>query len=140
MAGDLFGGPSQPAPGVVSLRDQVEAVAREIKMRERVYPRWIEAGRMTPVKAAAEIAAMQAVLATLNLLVAPPLPALEAMAREADREDSAMRGEPSPWREDILDGDGSDDARCDAATFILERRTAMRCALTALVEFREARP
>lgn len=45
---------------------QITCVEREIGMRQRVYPRWIEAKRMTQKKADQEIADMQAVLATLQ--------------------------------------------------------------------------
>lgn len=54
------------ADPVVQLAEQIEAVEREIAMRRRVYPRWIESGKMTPQKGAREIAAMVAVLATLR--------------------------------------------------------------------------
>lgn len=37
-------------------------------MRQRVYPRWVEAGRMKQAKADAEIRTMQAVLSTLKSL------------------------------------------------------------------------
>lgn len=36
---------------------------REIKMRRRVYPRWVADGRMTQAKADEEIAVMEAILA-----------------------------------------------------------------------------
>lgn len=48
------------------LPDQIAAVRREIAMRERVYPRWVAAGRMTAAKAAQETQAMRDVLATLE--------------------------------------------------------------------------
>jgi hypothetical protein len=49
-----------------SLIDQVACVKREIEMRERVYPRWIGKRHMTQEKADLELAAMRAVLATLE--------------------------------------------------------------------------
>lgn len=52
--------------------DLVACVTREIKMRERVYPTWVQRGRMTSPKALAEIATMKAVLAVLELLPASP--------------------------------------------------------------------
>ena len=55
-----------PAP--ITLDEQIECVKREIGMRRRVYPRWIEAWRMTEERADHEIAAMEAVLATLESL------------------------------------------------------------------------
>lgn len=62
----------------VSLDRQQQAVRRELNMRQRVYPRWVANGKMTQAKADEEIAAMAAVLATLERLVAeanpqPPL-------------------------------------------------------------------
>lgn len=50
----------------VPIAAQVECVRREIAMRRRVYPRWVEQQRMTQKKADDEIAAMEAVLATLQ--------------------------------------------------------------------------
>lgn len=51
---------------MVSLSDQIAVVKREIAMRERVYPRWVAAGRMSPAKSVHEITTMKAVLATLE--------------------------------------------------------------------------
>ena len=45
-----------------TLDEQIECVRREIGMRRRVYPRWVEIGRITQDKADHEIACMQAVL------------------------------------------------------------------------------
>jgi hypothetical protein len=53
-------------PIVVSLRDQVACVEREIALRERLYPRFVADGRLTPGKADSELAGMRAVLATLR--------------------------------------------------------------------------
>lgn len=51
-----------------TLADQIAAVKREIALRERVYPRWVADRRLTQDKADREIAAMKAVLATLERL------------------------------------------------------------------------
>lgn len=61
----------------ISLAEQVRCVGREIGLRKNVYPRWVERAQfgMTAEKAAAEIAAMEAVLVTLK--------ALQAQQREA---------------------------------------------------------
>ena len=48
--------------------EQIASVEREIKMRERVYPRWVEAKRMTQAKADHELEAMKCVLVTLHNL------------------------------------------------------------------------
>jgi hypothetical protein len=55
----------------VPLSEQIECVEREIRMRNKVYPRWVEAGRMSKAKARDEQAAMEAVLATLKALPDP---------------------------------------------------------------------
>ena len=52
----------------IGLAEQLTCVAREIAMRERVYPRWVESGRMTQKKAEFELAAMRAVHRTLQKL------------------------------------------------------------------------
>lgn len=49
----------------VPMTDQVACVNREIAMRERAYPKWVTAGRMTQKKAEQEIRAMKAVQETL---------------------------------------------------------------------------
>jgi len=50
-----------------TLEQQISAVTREIALRERVYPKWVEVGRfgMSKAKADHEIACMKAVLGTL---------------------------------------------------------------------------
>lgn len=49
-------------------RQKREAAERELKMRQRVYPRWIEAGRLTSEKAAHEIAVMEEIVADYRKL------------------------------------------------------------------------
>lgn len=51
-----------------SMPEQIECVKREIRFRQYVYPRRIDAGKMSPAKAAHELESMQAVLATLEAL------------------------------------------------------------------------
>lgn len=53
-----------------TLDDQIACVDREIRMRRRVYPRQVSAGRMSQQTADREIALMSAVLETL-LSLAP---------------------------------------------------------------------
>lgn len=50
----------------VSLEEQIRCVMREIAMRKSAYPRFIEKRQLTQTKADNEIAAMEAVLATLQ--------------------------------------------------------------------------
>lgn len=75
----------------MNLDQQIAAVAREIAMREGVYPKWVAAGKMKQEKADHELAAMKQVIATLNALKA--LEPLEAKASL------------TPWK------DGSGDTR-----------------------------
>lgn len=50
---------------MIDILQQIEAVDREIRMRRRVYPRWVGAGKMSQQKADHEIACMEAVAETL---------------------------------------------------------------------------
>jgi hypothetical protein len=50
----------------VPLHVQIAAAEREVRQRERVYPRLIYAGKMSAAKAADEIAAMKAIVETLR--------------------------------------------------------------------------
>lgn len=52
------------------LSDQIACVKREIGLRERVYPRWIEKKRMSQQKADHEMEAMRAVLVSLEEIAA----------------------------------------------------------------------
>ena len=51
---------------MITIDEQIKAVEREISMRRRVYPRWVENKRMSREKADKEIATMEAVLETLK--------------------------------------------------------------------------
>lgn len=58
------------APHTLPLSVQLAAVRREIGLRRRNYPLWVARGRLTQAKADHEIAAMQAVEASLERLAA----------------------------------------------------------------------
>ena len=45
---------------------QIACIERELRLRRRVYPRWVEDKRLTGQEAEDEILAMEAVLATLK--------------------------------------------------------------------------
>jgi len=49
-----------------SIERQIACVKREIAMRERVYPRWVDSGKLKQSVADDEINVMKAVLATLQ--------------------------------------------------------------------------
>jgi len=51
-----------------SLDDQIDEVQRELAMRERVYPQWIKAGRLSSAKAYAQTRNLRAALDTLQWL------------------------------------------------------------------------
>lgn len=59
----LFAGTDFPT---IPMEEQIACIEREIRMRERVYPRWVGAGKLSQKKADHEIAAMRAVLATIK--------------------------------------------------------------------------
>jgi hypothetical protein len=41
--------------------EKLTAIRRELKLRRSAYPRWVDAGKMTPHQAAHEIAVMEAI-------------------------------------------------------------------------------
>ncbi len=49
---------------------QLACAARELRMRQNVYPKWVAAGRMKQEAADREIATMQAIIDTLNAVKA----------------------------------------------------------------------
>jgi cytochrome c556 len=55
-----------------TLDEQIQCARRELGMRERVYRRWVQMGKMTQNNADYEIECMNAILTTLQKL-APPL-------------------------------------------------------------------
>lgn len=67
----------------ITLDQQIACVRREIGMRERVYPKWVGAGRMKKETASHEISAMTAVLRTLEAFKEARNQALEEAARIA---------------------------------------------------------
>lgn len=77
----------------IPLADQIAAVRREIAMREQAYPGWVAAARMTQQKADQQIAAMRAVLATLEA-VAEELRIEDDLRRNGERFIEEMGGNP----------------------------------------------
>ena len=53
----------------ITTADKLACAEREVKLRKRVYLRFIEEGKMSAGKAAIEIAAMQAIAADYRALV-----------------------------------------------------------------------
>lgn len=53
----------------LSLDQQRRCALRELALRQRVYPRFVAAGRMSPAQAADELCAMAAIVDTLTQLV-----------------------------------------------------------------------
>lgn len=49
-----------------SIDDMIKCIEREIGMRMKVYPRWVEQKKMTQEKALTEINTMQAILEQLK--------------------------------------------------------------------------
>ena len=50
----------------ITIDDMIKCVEREIGMRMRVYPRWVEQHKMSQEKAVLEISTMQVVLEQLK--------------------------------------------------------------------------
>lgn len=69
---DLFG-PLKVSE--VSLAQKIEELEREIKVRRRVYPRWVQSGRIDTATAHGRITVLQAILRDYR-----------AQARTHDRE------------------------------------------------------
>ncbi len=51
---------------MITLQEQIACIKRELALRRRVYPRRIQAGRMTAAQAESELARMEAVLQSLR--------------------------------------------------------------------------
>lgn len=58
---------------LLTIADQLASAKRELAMRRRFYPRWVQADKMSSTTASHEIACMEAIIATLEGL-APPEP------------------------------------------------------------------
>lgn len=52
----------------MTLGDMIEEANRELKMRERLYPRWIAEGRLREETAHRQMEAMKSILSTLQNL------------------------------------------------------------------------
>jgi len=70
----------------ISIGEQLACAKREVAMRKGLYPKWVAGERMTQAKADQEIAAMEAIVATLE--------------REAARE--RLRESPHAWDDEQL--------------------------------------
>lgn len=53
--------------------EKYECAKRELAMRRRVYPKWVDSGRMSQDKANHEIAAMTAILEDYKVKINPSL-------------------------------------------------------------------
>ena len=60
----------------VSTEGMLAAARRELDMRKRVYPRWVDAGRITQAKADHEIACMEGIVQVLENRKAAQEPSL----------------------------------------------------------------
>lgn len=90
----------------ITIDEQIACVRREISMRERVYPRWVESGRLTQQKADAETNAMRAVLATLEgfaRTAATGAVRMNKTIRDASRGNYTTKDETPTWQE-VRDG------------------------------------
>ena len=51
-----------------TIAEQISCIRREIRLRERLYPRFVKDGRLSEGKALSELMAIRAVLASLRSL------------------------------------------------------------------------
>lgn len=51
---------------MISIQEQIAEVKREIAMRERLYPQWVDKGTLDAKGATQKLEAMRAVLSTLQ--------------------------------------------------------------------------
>lgn len=54
---------------MITVAEQVKCIERELALRKRVYPRWIEQSKISPGKAEYEIKVMESI--RLSLLLMP---------------------------------------------------------------------
>lgn len=52
----------------ISLLDQIEELGRELKLRRRVYPRFVQSGSLSQAKADRQIATLEAAIESLHRL------------------------------------------------------------------------
>lgn len=60
-----------------TLTDMLNEINREIRLRQRVYPRWIADGKLSQSRADSQIAVMNAIADIIELAIAEPDPAEE---------------------------------------------------------------
>lgn len=53
---------------MITVAEQLKCVEKEIGFRKRLYPRWIESGKISPGKAEYEIKVMESIKTTLMLM------------------------------------------------------------------------
>lgn len=58
----------------ITIDEQINEVKREIAMRQKVYPKWVESGSLPKPKADFQILAMEAVLVSLQDLAKKTAP------------------------------------------------------------------
>lgn len=81
-----------------TIHEQIACLDRELGMRRRVYPRWVDAKKMTQEKADREIAVMLDARSTLERLRAPDVPALVEAERVLATNPPEILSTPA-WRE-----------------------------------------
>ena len=77
---------------MIPLIDQIDCVKREIAMRERVYPNWVDRRRMSQEQAERELTRMRAVLQTLEALKLMGTPeCLDFLSQALNESDGVYR-------------------------------------------------
>jgi hypothetical protein len=113
----------------VTLDEQIACVARELRLRESTYAKWVHTGRMKQIDADTELARMVAVLNTLKRIAD-----LEFNDRHARSNMQAVWDylkRVSPWAESN-DMDWADEIICGIS--LLQERAEYRHELEAFVQ------
>jgi len=58
---------------IITDADKLACAIRELKMRQKVYPRWVEEGKMSEGKAAHELACIEAIVSDYTVAAAKEL-------------------------------------------------------------------
>lgn len=73
----------------ITLEEQYLEVQREIAMRRRCYPRWIDQGTLSEAKAGRQLRTMEAVLETIRKARQDEAMTSKLTGKRIDREDQA---------------------------------------------------
>ena len=85
---------------IIPIADQIACLERELHIRERIYPRWVDKGKLTQKAAALELDRMRAAIRTLQRSMTDGKPAegvmssgqVAALINQLDSCDTVIQG------------------------------------------------